>query len=232
MLILGSYGQEIHEMTEMRALAMGQYGHNNQPSHHILFLFALLGEPDTTNKYVRTVMDRAYGRDYYAGDEDNGEQSAWFVLSALGLFSVAPGGDKYVLGSPIFRHVRIQNSARRINVSNRKAWLDIVALGTNEKVFNVKSILLNGKRLNSPTVSDSELWGGGMLRFVMENENELPEITVEDLEAMSTSKKELEDTAKSQAILIATLQSQIAHSHGMVSAICHQIDCCNNFVSN
>ena len=71
---MGSYNQEIHEMTEMRALAMGQYGHNNQPSHHILYLFAVLGDPATTQSAVRTVMERAYGRDFYAGDEDNGEQ--------------------------------------------------------------------------------------------------------------------------------------------------------------
>ena len=63
----GSYGQEIHEMTEMRALAMGQYGHNNQPCHHILFLFAVLGEPASTHKFVRHVLDHAYGPDYYAG---------------------------------------------------------------------------------------------------------------------------------------------------------------------
>ena len=74
---MGSYNQEIHEMTEMRALAMGQYGHNNQPSHHILYLFAVLGDPATTQSAVRTVMERAYGRDFYAGDEDNGEQVWW-----------------------------------------------------------------------------------------------------------------------------------------------------------
>ena len=105
---VGGYGQEIHEMTEMRAGAMGQYGHNNQPCHHLLYLFALLGEPATTQQLVRHVMDHHYGVDFYAGDEDNGEMGAWFVLSALGLYSIAPGAsDKYVLGSPIFKHVAI-----------------------------------------------------------------------------------------------------------------------------
>jgi hypothetical protein len=87
---------------------MGQYGHNNQPSHHILYMFAMLGEAETTQKYVREVMDRAYGPDFFAGDEDNGEQGAWFVLSALGLYSTAPGASaNYVLGSPIFKHVQV-----------------------------------------------------------------------------------------------------------------------------
>lgn len=64
---VGSYHQEIHEMTEMRSLAMGQYGHNNQPSHHILYLYTLLGDRQATEKYVREVMDRGYGEDFYAG---------------------------------------------------------------------------------------------------------------------------------------------------------------------
>jgi putative alpha-1,2-mannosidase len=64
---VGSYHQEIHEMTEMRSLAMGQYGHNNQPSHHILYLYALLGDRKATEKYVREVINRGYGEDFYAG---------------------------------------------------------------------------------------------------------------------------------------------------------------------
>jgi len=109
---VGSYGEEIHEMTEMRALAMGQYGHNNQPCHHLLYLFALLGEPSSTYSAVRMVLERAYGRDFYAGDEDNGEQGAWYVLSSLGLYSTkfTPGTTEYVLGSPVFRHVRISRA--------------------------------------------------------------------------------------------------------------------------
>ena len=81
---VGSYGQEIHEMTEFRAGAMGQYGHNNQPSHHILYLFALLGDAETTQRTVREVMAKGYGRDFYAGDEDNGEM----VSSVLDCFFV------------------------------------------------------------------------------------------------------------------------------------------------
>ena len=74
----------------MRALAMGQYGHNNQPSHHVLWLLGLLGYRSDQDKLIREVIDRAYGVDFYAGDEDNGEMGAWFVLAALGLFSVSP----------------------------------------------------------------------------------------------------------------------------------------------
>ncbi len=64
---LGSYGREIHEMTEARAVAMGQYGHNNQPSHHILFLFGLLEDRYTMEESVHTILERTYGEDFYAG---------------------------------------------------------------------------------------------------------------------------------------------------------------------
>jgi len=124
----GGYRHEIHEMTEMRALAMGQYGHNNQPSHHILWLLpqlddasaeciqATLKETHTSafcprrlgESAIHEVLERAYGTEHYAGDEDNGEMGAWAVLAMIGLFEPVPGGDEgYVLGSPVFRHVRI-----------------------------------------------------------------------------------------------------------------------------
>eukprot|EP01035_Chromulina_nebulosa_P020976 gene20976-27183_t len=94
----GSYHQEIHEMTEARAFAMGQYAHNNQPSHHIPYLFSVLGDKATGDKLIRVILDRGYGTDFFAGDEDNGEMGAWFVLSALGLFVITPGTRNYVLG--------------------------------------------------------------------------------------------------------------------------------------
>jgi predicted alpha-1,2-mannosidase len=166
---VGSYGQEIHEMTEMRALAMGQYGHNNQPCHHILYLFAMLGDRETTERNVRAVIDRAYGVDFYAGDEDNGEQGAWFVLSALGLYSTVPGTPDYVLGSPIFKHVRIWRSGDNEDITKNE-YLDIVALGTSDKNILVSEVQLNGNSVTLPTVQDGDLQKNGILRFIMENE--------------------------------------------------------------
>lgn len=164
---VGSYGQEIHEMTEMRALAMGQYGHNNQPSHHILYLFAMLGESASTEKYVRQVMQRAYGPDYFAGDEDNGEMGAWFVLSALGVYSTVPGTPFYVLGSPIFKHV---------SISRGDGSLDIVALGTSQSTVHVSSVYLNGESIDRSRalVSDVDLREAGVLQFIMEDEADVP----------------------------------------------------------
>lgn len=193
----GSYGQEIHEMTEMRALAMGQYGHNNQPCHHILYLFAVLGDAATTQSTVRSVLDRAYGRDFYAGDEDNGEQGAWFVLSALGLYSATPGSTDYILGSPIFRHVRIDRNsivkydnyyeisfeesqaiatAHRSGSNKKKEkdenkYLDIIAIGTRPDIVYVDRVTINGTVVSGSTINDALLQQDGVLRFQMRGES-------------------------------------------------------------
>jgi len=191
----GSYGQEIHEMTEARAFAMGQYMHNNQPVHHILYMFAALGYSELTNKYVREVMERGYGYDFYAGDEDNGEQGAWYVLSALGLFGLVPGTPDYVTGSPIFPHVTIARSPGQATVAplyvgdntaihtgtvptfGETAYspLHIIARGTDAKNVHVEGLILNNEPVTTHSVSDEVLQKPGtVLRFVMEGEGYTP----------------------------------------------------------
>lgn len=175
----GGYGQVIHEMSEMRAFAMGQYGHNNQPCHHLLWLFALLDEPSTTHHLVRRVIEHGYGTDFYAGDEDNGEMGAWFVLAALGLYAVSPGTtDEYVLGSPIFKHVKVSPATSAVSdqealqLSPITRQLDIIARGTSRDAVDVRTVTWNQADLHGAAViSDHELQRGGQLRFVMEGED-------------------------------------------------------------
>eukprot|EP01041_Mallomonas_annulata_P009664 gene9664-20093_t len=146
----GSYGQEIHEMTEMRALAMGQYGHNNQPCHHIIYMFALLGDRASTENLVRYVLDHAYGIDFYAGDEDNGEQGAWFVLSAIGLYSAAPGSSKFVFGSPLFRFVSIsRRHIQKTFLSGFTLFIEPVVVSKNKNNLNQKHDNNNNKHNNN-----------------------------------------------------------------------------------
>ena len=77
-------------MTEARDVRMGMYGHSNQPSHHIGYLYDAAGQPWKTQEKVREVISRLYlGSEIgqgYPGDEDNGEMSAWYVFSALGFY--------------------------------------------------------------------------------------------------------------------------------------------------
>src|SRR6218665_2278877 len=96
-------------MTEMKIAEMGQYAHGKQPIQHMPYLYCYAGQPWKTQYWVREIMDRLYNstENGYPGDEDQGQTSAWYVLSALGFYSVCPGTDEYVLGSPLFEKATI-----------------------------------------------------------------------------------------------------------------------------
>ena len=98
---VGTYGRKIHEMTEMEMAEMGQYAHGNQPIQHMIYLYNYAGVPWKAQSRVREVMKRLYNatENGYPGDEDQGQTSSWYVLSAMGFYSVCPGTDEYVLGA-------------------------------------------------------------------------------------------------------------------------------------
>lgn len=102
----GTYGDGIHEMDEARAVRMGQFGMSNQPSHHIPFLFHHVGAPEEASRIVREVHRRLFVGEQigqgYPGDEDNGEMSAWWLLTALGLYPLQLGTGRYHLVAPLF----------------------------------------------------------------------------------------------------------------------------------
>lgn len=182
---VGSYGQEIHEMTEMalestRGFKFGQYEHNNQPVHHELYMFgAGAGCPGRTQYWVRETLTRLYTRDTFCGDEDNGEMASWYVLSALGLYGLAPGSTEFVLGSPLFGHVQVQlpgatagggSSQGLLGSASSVAGgpvLDIVALNNSKTNMYVQSVTWNGNPVAGNSVEYSELRQGGRLEFTM-----------------------------------------------------------------
>ena len=93
-------------MVEARDVRMGQWGFSNQVSHHIPWMYSYVGQPARTQEKVREVLARLYvGSEIgqgYAGDEDNGETSAWYLFAALGLYPLQVGSPTYVIGSPLF----------------------------------------------------------------------------------------------------------------------------------
>lgn len=165
----GSYRDEIHEMKEMRMLGLGQYAHNNQPAHHLPYLFSMLGDQNTTAKLVRQIMARAYSTEGFAGDEDNGEMGAWFVLSALGLYAPGTGTTPdYVLGAvPLFPRVRL-----------RSLDIYIEAASAAEEVPAVLEVLWRSRPVAkfSPALSYGELRRGGTLRFISPSDARLGRI--------------------------------------------------------
>jgi len=106
--------EKIHEEIEMQSHSFGQYAHNNQPVHHVLYMFAHAGCPSEGQRWIHHTLRTQYGPFGFAGDEDNGEMSSWYILSSLGLYSLVPGSGEYQLGAPpLFRKVTIHRTGHR-----------------------------------------------------------------------------------------------------------------------
>ncbi len=155
------YGYRIHEITEMQVADMGNYAHGNQPAQHMIYLYNWAGQPWKTQKHVREVMDKLYNAapDGYCGDEDNGQTSAWYVLSALGFYPVCPCSDEYAVGSPYFRKAVVHLENGKDLVINAKE-------NSSDHPF-VSSLKLNGRRRSPDFVSHSALCDGAVLDFAM-----------------------------------------------------------------
>ncbi len=135
------YHGVIHEIREMQIMNMGQYAHGNQPIQHMLYLYNYSGEPWKAQYWIREVMDKLYtsAPDGYCGDEDNGQTSAWYVFSAIGFYPVCPGSNEYVLGSPLFKSVKLHlENGKQVTIeteNNSKANRYISSMTVNESPF-------------------------------------------------------------------------------------------------
>jgi predicted alpha-1,2-mannosidase len=158
---VGTYGGRIHEMTEMEIANMGQYAHGNQPIQHMVYLYNYAGEPWKAQFHARNVMKRLYNatENGYPGDEDQGQTSSWFVLSALGFYSVCPGTDEYVMGSPLFKKATI-------TLEDGKKFV-IEANGNDEKNVYIQDATLNGKPFSRNYLKYSDITNGGILKMNM-----------------------------------------------------------------
>ncbi|MFS8199663.1 GH92 family glycosyl hydrolase [Streptomyces sp. CWNU-52B] len=161
----GSYGSVIHEMRETRDLRLGQWSIPNQVSHHIPWMYSYTQQPWKGQRLVRQALDRGWlGSDIgqgYPGDEDNGATSAWWVLSALGLYPLQTSSGEYALGSPLFEKATLHLPAGKLVID---------APGTSEGDIYVRDLSVDGKRHGSTTVSHREIADGGRLRFSMASE--------------------------------------------------------------
>lgn len=142
---------------------IGQYAHGNEPGHHIPYLYNYAGAPRKTQALVDHILRTLYHNDPngLSGNEDVGQMSAWYALSAMGFYSFCPGRPVYEIGRPIFDKVTI-------HLSNGK---DFVIQAKNNSVENkyIRSMKLNGEDLAEPRFSHFDLMKGGELIFEMEN---------------------------------------------------------------
>ena len=178
----GTYGTKIHEMLEMELAKMGQYAQGNQPIQHMIYLYSYAGQPWKTQYWIRQVMDRLYhsSENGYPGDEDQGGMSSWYVLSALGIYSVCPGTDEYVLGSPKFRKATI-------TMEDGKKFV-IEAKGNSKDNVYIQNATLNGKRHTRNYIHYSDIVNGGVLELQMGNQPEKTRGTAKEDRPFSLSK--------------------------------------------
>lgn len=130
----------IHEEKELYNHMFGQYAHNNQPVHHILYMFHHVGCRQEGEKWIHKVLEESYTDTGYPGDEDNGEMSAWYILSSIGLYSLVPGTLQYQMSSsPLWDNVDIDNGRiiieRSKNSKNRAAIINY----SNEKKYRIQT---------------------------------------------------------------------------------------------
>lgn len=164
-IIPGAKGMEsrgmIHEMREMQVMDMGQYAHGNQPIQHMVYMYNYANEPWKAQYWAREIMDKLYtaAPDGYCGDEDNGQTSAWYVFSALGFYPVCPGSNEYILGSPLFRSVKIR-------LENGKE-IAITAANNSRENRYVSDMTLNGNVYTKNYLTHEDLMKGAEINFTM-----------------------------------------------------------------
>jgi predicted alpha-1,2-mannosidase len=144
---------------------IGQYVHGNEPCHHVAYLYNYAGAPWKTQARVREIMQRLYSNqtDGICGNDDCGQTSAWYVLSALGFYPVNPASGVYVIGSPA-----VDRATIRLDPKYQKGReFTIIAENNSPKNMYIQSATLNGKRLNRSWFTHDELAAGGELVLKM-----------------------------------------------------------------
>jgi hypothetical protein len=140
---------------------VGQYAHGNEPSHHMAYLYSFAGQPWKTQAMVRRLMEEMYRKDPdgLIGNEDCGQMSSWFLLSAMGFYPVNPCGGDYVIGSPLFGRVtlKLENGRRFV----------IRAQGHGSYI---QSATLNGRGTTKGFLRHADILKGGELTFTLGTE--------------------------------------------------------------
>lgn len=139
---------------------IGQFAHGNEPSHHILYMYSMLGQQSKAAPLLRQVMTELYHADYdgLSGNEDAGQMSAWYILSALGFYQIEPAGGRYYFGSPMIDSAEIKV---------RDGLFNIKVVGNSVENIYIHSVTLNGKPLEERFITYEQIASGGTLEIQM-----------------------------------------------------------------
>ncbi len=156
----------INDTTKMKGEAhvdvsgfIGRYGHGDEPSHHIPYLYNYAGQAYKTQAFVRRIMREFYTdkADGLVNNEDCGQMSSWFAMGAMGFYSFCPGMNEYTLTSPLFDKVTIHQD-------NGKKFIIEANPGENENVY-IQSLMANGQEYNSHIITHKMITDGLMLQY-------------------------------------------------------------------
>jgi predicted alpha-1,2-mannosidase len=145
---------------------IGQYAHGNEPSHHIIYLYTMAGEPWKAADKVREVAGTMYtsAPDGLSGNEDVGQMSAWYILSAMGFYQAEPGSGRYWFGSPLVDEAEI---------TVEKGIFRVVVENNSDKDRYIQSVELNGKAYDKGYIEHKDIAAGGTLTFRMGTEKKI-----------------------------------------------------------
>ena len=140
---------------------LGQYAHGNEPSHHIIYMYTVLGAPQKAAKQIRRVVENMYklGPDGLVGNDDCGQMSAWLVWTALGMYPMNPASGEYVFGFPLVKEAVLQ-------LPNGKKLTITTQPNLNTANTSIARVMLNGKELKT-SVQHAELLKGGRLVYYL-----------------------------------------------------------------
>lgn len=140
---------------------IGQYAHGNEPSHHILYMYAYAGQQWKSAPLIRQTLTTLYtpSKDGLSGNEDVGQMSAWYVLSSMGIYQVEPAGGKFVFGSPLMDEATLK-------VGGGKTF-HIVAKNNSRSNMYIQSVTFNGKPYTKSYIYYKDIITGGTLQFIM-----------------------------------------------------------------
>lgn len=142
---------------------IGQYAHGNEPSHHTVYLYTLVGQPWKTADRIKEILHIMYTDqpDGLSGNEDVGQMSAWYILSSFGFYQVEPAGGKFVFGYPNFDKVEITVPAGKFVIERENK---------GQQNNYIQGIVLNGTEYKKPWIEYADIMKGGELKFLMGDE--------------------------------------------------------------
>ncbi len=135
---------------------IGQYAHGNEPSHHIIYFYTMAGLPWKSADRVREVLNTMYTNTEQGlpGNEDEGQMSAWYILSSLGFYQVEPASTHFWFGSP---------SIKKADLKVSGGTFRIITENNSEKNRYIQSIQLNGEDYTLPYLDYNDIVAGGEL---------------------------------------------------------------------